>query len=97
MFHKCFREDVFLHAKKLWETWLDGGFIRGKKRYVIAPVIWALLIPLGIWLFGNEGMSYLDYIQTPKIIIVNIFCLIGGSTLLYLLDTAMKVNKHMKG
>ena len=49
--------------KKLWETWLDGGFIRGKKRYVIAPVIWALLIPLGIWLFGNEGMSYLDYIQ----------------------------------
>ena len=83
--------------KKLWETWLDGGFIRGKKRYVIAPVIWALLIPLGICLFGNEGMSYLDYIQTPKMIIVTIFCLIGGSTLLYLLDTAMKVNKHMKG
>ena len=83
--------------KKLWETWLDGGFISGKKRYVIAPVIWALLIPLGIWLFGNEGMSYLDYIQTPKMIIVTIFCLIGGSTLLYLLDTAMKVNKHMKG
>lgn len=83
--------------KKLWETWLDGGFIGGKKRYVIAPVIWALLIPLGIWLFGNEGMSYLDYIQTPKMIIVTIFCLIGGSTLLYLLDTAMKVNKHMKG
>ena len=83
--------------KKLWETWLEGGFIRGKKRYVIAPVIWALLIPLGIWLFGNEGMSYLDYIQTPKMIIVTIFCLIGGSTLLYLLDTAMKVNKHMKG
>lgn len=83
--------------KKLWETWLDSGFIRGKKRYVIAPVIWALLIPLGIWLFGNEEMSYLDYIQTPKMIIVTIFCLVGGSTLLYLLDTAMKVNKHMKG
>lgn len=83
--------------KKLWETWLDGRFIRGKKRYVIAPVIWALLIPLGIWLFGNEEMSYLDYIQTPKMIIVTIFCLVGGSTLLYLLDTAMKVNKHMKG
>ena len=83
--------------KKLWETWLDGGFIRGKKRSVIAPVIWALLIPLGIWLFGNEDMSYLDYIQTPKMIIVAIFCLIGGSTLLYLLDTTMKVNKHMKG
>ena len=83
--------------KKLWETWLDGGFIRGKKRCVIAPVIWALLIPLGIWLFGNEDMSYLDYIQTPKMIIVAIFCLIGGSTLLYLLDTTMKVNKHMKG
>ena len=83
--------------KKLWETCVDGGFIRGKKRYVIAPVIRALLIPLGIWLFGNEGMSYLDYIQTPKMIIVTIFCLIGGSTLLYLLDTAMKVNKHMKG
>ncbi|EFK79557.1 hypothetical protein HMPREF9269_0527 [Ligilactobacillus salivarius ACS-116-V-Col5a] len=76
---------------------MDGGFIRGKKRYVIAPVIWALLIPLGIWLFGNEEMSYLDYIQTPKMIIVTIFCLVGGSTLLYLLDTAMKVNKHMKG
>ncbi|CDK36071.1 Bacteriocin-like prepeptide [Ligilactobacillus salivarius cp400] len=76
---------------------MDGGFIRGKKRYVIAPVIWALLIPLGIWLFGNEDMSYLDYIQTPKMIIVAIFCLIGGSTLLYLLDTTMKVNKHMKG
>lgn len=83
--------------KKLWETWLDSGFIRGKKRYVIAPVIWALLILLGIWLFGNEEMSYLDYIQTPKMIIVTIFCLVGGSTLLYLLDTAMKVNKHMKG
>ena len=77
MFHKCFREDVFYVLKKLWETWLDGGFIRGKKRYVIAPVIWALLIPLGIWLFGNEEMSYLDYIQTPKMIIVTIFCLVG--------------------
>lgn len=97
MFHKCFRKGVFYMLKKLWETWLDGGFIRGKKRYVIAPVIWALLIPLGIWLFGNEEMSYLDYIQTPKMIIVTIFCLVGGSTLLYLLDTAMKVNKHMKG
>ena len=83
--------------KKLWETWLDGGFIRGKKRYVIDPVFWAMLIPLGIWMFGNEEMSYLDYIQTPKMIIVTIFCLVGGSTLLYLLDTAMKVNKHMKG
>ena len=91
MFHKCFRKDVFLHAKKTM------GDLVGWWRYVIAPVIWALLIPLGIWLFGNEEMSYLDYIQTPKMIIVTIFCLVGGSTLLYLLDTAMKVNKHMKG
>ena len=82
--------------KKLWNIWLDGGLIRGRKRYVIAPVIWALLIPLGIWLFGNEDMSYLDYIQTPKWIIFAVFCLVGGSTLLYLLDTAMKVNKHMR-
>lgn len=96
MFHKCFREDVFLHAKKTMGD-LDGGLIRGRKRYVIIPIIFAIFLPLSMWLSDNEGMSYLDYIQMPKWIIFVVFCLVGGSTLLYLLDTAMKVNKHMKG
>ena len=96
MFHKCFRKDVFYVLKKLWNIWLDGGLIRGRMRYIIIPIIFAIFLPLSMWLSDNEGMSYLDYIQMPKWIIFAVFCLVGGSTLLYLFDTAMKVNKHMK-
>ena len=97
MFYKYFRKDVFYVLKKLWNIWLNGGFIRGNKRYVIFPIIMAIGLPLSMWLSDNEGMSYLEYIQKPKWIMFAVFCLVSGSTLLYLFDTAIKVNKHMKG
>nr|WP_243463201.1 bacteriocin-like prepeptide [Ligilactobacillus salivarius] len=36
--------------------------MRGRKRYVIIPIIFAIFLPLSMWLSDNEGMSYLDYI-----------------------------------
>jgi len=77
---------------RLWKWWLDGG-IKGKKRYIILPLLESLAIPFGIWFFENREDSFLQFLTTPKMIIVMVICLVGGGTLFYVLDSAVRVNK----
>ncbi|MBC6925434.1 hypothetical protein B6U43_08950 [Ligilactobacillus salivarius] len=61
----------------------------------------AIFVPLGIWLgdwLGNSAsIPFLEFISSPKMIMIAIFCLISSSPLLYVVDTLIKVNKHLKG
>lgn len=80
--------------RSLWKWWLAGG-IKGNKRYVIFPISEALAIPFGLWFWGNRETSFLKFLTTPKMIIFLIICLVGGGPLLYILDSAFRINKKM--
>lgn len=80
---------------KLWKWWLLGG-IKGNKRYILLPILESLAIPFGIWFFGDRDDNFLQFLLTPKMIIVMVICLIGGGTLFYILDSVVRFNKKMR-
>lgn len=80
--------------RRLWKWWLAGG-IKGNKRYVIFPISEALVIPFGLWFWGDRADSFLQFLTTPKMIIFLIICLVGGGPLLYILDSVFRINKKM--
>ncbi len=54
--------------KKLWNWWLAGG-IKGKKRYVIFPLLEAEGVPFGIWLVSGREVSFLHFVTTPRMLL----------------------------
>ncbi|WP_338419337.1 bacteriocin [Ligilactobacillus salivarius] len=91
-----FNESVDYHVKKT----IDIVARKKKNRYIIFSINLAIFIPLGIWLgdwFGNSTrIPFLEFISTPQMIVIAIFCLISSDPLLYVVDTLIKVNKHLK-
>ncbi len=53
-------------------------------------------IPFGILFLGNRDDNFLQFLLTPKMIIVMVICLIGGGTLFYILDSVVRFNKKMR-
>ena len=86
---KKLKEDDLM---KLWHWWLQGG-IKGNKRYIIFPLSEAVAIPFGIWLLTAPECSFLQYLVTPKMIVVVLVCLVGGGALLNGLDRFVETIK----
>lgn len=70
--------------KKLWNWWLAGG-IKGKKRYVIFPLLEAEGVPFGIWLVSGREVSFLHFVTTPRMLLFVALCLTFAAPLLYFL------------
>ncbi len=80
--------------KKLWNWWLAGG-IKGKKRYVIFPLLEAEGVPFGIWLVSGREVSFLHFVTTPRMLLFVALCLTFAAPLLYFLDNVMGITRKM--
>lgn len=81
--------------KRFWTFMLNGGFIRGNKRYIIFPPYIAVVLTLTFWLL-NQPISLLNYLKEPKTIIFIVICLVFGGPCIYFLDKVFGKNTNNK-
>ncbi|WP_344694170.1 hypothetical protein, partial [Ligilactobacillus murinus] len=79
-----------------YSTFYIAG-IKGKKRYVIFPLLEAEGVPFGIWLVSGREVSFLHFVTTPKMLLFVALCLTFAAPLLYFLDNVMGITRKMHG